>query len=152
MDIVDGAQPGEQGLAVVLERIADPRLVDGLAIEQHVAPVERDQAGDHVDDGALAAAVRAEHRDHLAARQVEVEILVDDRAVELLGEAAHRAMGAGRKPAIVRLAGRGHDRSILHPYRGTRPSEHQLAAFLSRTTRYFAVSTFCFSTPISGVK
>src|SRR3546814_17001455 len=61
-------------------------------------------------------------------------------------------MGAGRKPAMVRLAGRGHDRSILHPYRGTRPSEHQLAAFLSRTTRYFAVSTFCFSTPLSVVK
>ena len=53
-----------------------------LAVEQDLAGVERDQPGDHVDQRALAAAVGPEHRDQFAARDIEIEIVVDDRIVE----------------------------------------------------------------------
>src|ERR1700678_1503245 len=65
LDVVDRAQPRKQRLAVVLEHVAECDVADRLAVEQHLAGVHRNQAGDHVDQRALAAAVGAEHGDKL---------------------------------------------------------------------------------------
>ena len=89
-DVVEGAQPGKQRLAVVLEHVAELDLRQQHAVEQDLAGIDRDQPGDHVDQRALAAAVRPEHRDQLAARNVEVELVVDDGLVEALAQAADR--------------------------------------------------------------
>ena len=96
VDVVDGAQPGKQRVAVVLEHVGQPRLLDGLAVEQDLAGIERHQAGDHVDQRALAAAVRPEDRDELALRQIEVELVVDDGVVERLAQAANGDDGTPR--------------------------------------------------------
>ena len=88
LDVVDRAQPREQRLAVVLEHIAELDVAQRLAVEQDFAGIERDQARDHVDQRALAAAVRPEHRDELAARDVEIEAVIDDGVVEALAKPA----------------------------------------------------------------
>ncbi len=79
VDVVERAQPGKQRLAIVLEHVAELDLAQRLAVEQDFAGIDRDQPGDHVDQRALAAAVRPEHRDELAARNVEIEVVVDRR-------------------------------------------------------------------------
>ena len=58
LDVLERAQPGEQRLAVVLEHVAELDLAQRLAVEQDFAGIGRDQPGDHVDERALAAAVR----------------------------------------------------------------------------------------------
>jgi hypothetical protein len=65
-----------------LKHIAELDFRQQHAVEQHLAGVERNQACDHVDQRAFAAAVRPEHRDQLTARDVEVEIVVDHRRIE----------------------------------------------------------------------
>ena len=87
-DVVEGAQPGKQRLAVVLKHVAEFDLVEPHAVEQDLAGVGRNEAGDDVDQGAFAAAVRPEHRDQFAARNIEIEIVVDDGLVEALAQAA----------------------------------------------------------------
>ena len=77
-DIVECMQPGKQGFAIVLEHIAELDVLERPAVEQHLAGIAWKQVGDHVDQRALAAAIRTEHRNELAARQVEIEIVVDD--------------------------------------------------------------------------
>ncbi|MNN49510.1 hypothetical protein D3C81_1640380 [compost metagenome] len=84
-DVVDGPHPREHRLAVVLEHVANARVLERLAVEQDLAPVDRNQPRDHVDQRALAAAVGAEHRDDLALRDVQVEVLVQRPAGEVLG-------------------------------------------------------------------
>ena len=51
-------------------------IVEHLAIELHLPAVEREQAGDGAQQRGLARPVRAEHRQHLAAgdRELDVEI------------------------------------------------------------------------------
>ena len=127
MDVVDGAQPGKQRVAVVLEHVGQPRLLDGLAVEQDLAGIERHQAGDHVDQRALAATVRPEDRDELALRQIEVELVVDDGVVERLAQAANGDDGTprghgipgGRRGREVRAA--DGDQLSCSSRHGTRP-------------------------------
>jgi hypothetical protein len=107
LDVVDRAQPGEQGLAIVLEHIAELDLVERLAVEQDLPGVDRNKPGDHVDQRALAAAVRPEHRDQLAARNVEIEVVVDDGVAEPLGQAADGDMRPGGGRSIRRAARNG---------------------------------------------
>ena len=104
-DVVDRAHPREHRLAVVLEHVADLGLGERLAVEQDLAGVDRDQAGDHVDERRLAAAVGPEHRHDPVLGDVEVEVLVQRPAGEVLGEAADRDVGARR--ARARTAARG---------------------------------------------
>ena len=49
------------------------KLRDVAAVELDAAFVGRDQPGDHVEDGGLAGAVRAEQPDRLAAPQFETD-------------------------------------------------------------------------------
>jgi hypothetical protein len=88
-DIVEGAQPGKQRLAIVLENVAKIDVRKPSSVEQDLPGVGGHEAGNHIDQRALAAAVRAEHRDQFAARDVEIEIVVDDGLVEALGQAAN---------------------------------------------------------------
>src|ERR1700683_615336 len=87
-DVVEGGQPGEQSLAVVLKHIAELDFIEPHAVEQDLPGVGLDQAGNHVDERALAAAVRPEHRDQFAARNIEIEVVVYDGAVKTLAQAA----------------------------------------------------------------
>ena len=95
-DVVDGAQPGEHGIAVVLEHVADLGLGQRLAVEQDLPGIDGDEAGDHVDQRGLAAAIGAEDGDDLVFGDVQVEILVQGPAGEILGQAANGDMGAWR--------------------------------------------------------
>src|SRR5260370_5277631 len=102
VDVVERAQPREEGVEVVLEYVGTPRLLNGLAVEQHLPGIQRQQPGDQVDQGALAAAVRPENRDELTLRQVEVEAVVDDGPVERFAQAANGDEGlAGRRPPLA---------------------------------------------------
>src|SRR3712207_7252304 len=55
------------------EHVADLRRGERLAAEEDLATVERDEAGDQVDERRLAAAVGAEDGHELAARDVDIE-------------------------------------------------------------------------------
>ena len=105
LDIVDRAQPGKQRFAIVLEYVAELDVAQRLAVEQNFAGIGRNEPGDHVDQRALAAAVRPEHRDELAAWDVEVEPVVDDGVAEALGQAADgdvsRSGGFGGAPLAL---------------------------------------------------
>ena len=113
-NIVEGAHPRKQRLAVVLEHVAELDLRQQHAVEQDLAFVDRNEPGDHVDQRALAAAVRPEHGDQFAARNIEIEVVVDDRLVEPLGQAANRHMrtlagaasGEGGDTPVVQGEGR----------------------------------------------
>ena len=72
---------------VVLEHHAEaallrPEHVDALVVEPDRAAGERQQPGDAVERGRLAAARRAEQRDELAAADREVETVEGDRGAE----------------------------------------------------------------------
>src|SRR5690606_18850557 len=92
----DGAHPREHRFAVVLEHVADLGVLERLAIEQDLARIDWYKARDHVDQGALAAAVGPEHRDDLAFGNVEIEVFVQRPTREVLGEAADGDVRAGR--------------------------------------------------------
>src|SRR5262249_35687843 len=100
MDVVDGAQPWEQGIAIILKDVGAPRLLDRLTIEQHLPAIERQQPRDHIDQGALAAAVRPEDRDEFPLRQVKVEAVIDHAAIERLGKPAN----GDESPSLRRIA------------------------------------------------
>src|SRR5260370_17597505 len=98
VDVVDRAQPREEGVAVVLEYVGTPRLLNGLAVEQHLPGIQRQQPGDQVDQGALAAPVRPENRDELTLRQVEAEPLVDDGPLKRFLPAPNGDESPARRP------------------------------------------------------
>ncbi len=83
-DVVERAQPWKQRLAIVLKNITELDLVEQHAVEQDLTGFRRDEAGDDVDQGAFAAAIRPKHRDQLTTRNIEIEIVVDDGLVEAL--------------------------------------------------------------------
>src|SRR3954447_17669054 len=121
MDVVDGAQPGEQRVAVVLEHVGQPGLLDGLAVEQDLTGIDRYQAGYHVDQRALATTVRPEDRDELALRQIEVELVVADGVVERLAQAANGDDGTPRGRGIP---GGGRRRRVADCYQLSCSSRH----------------------------
>ncbi len=90
--LLDAHAAEDRGL---LRQIADAHagaLVHGLggdvlAIQQDAAGVGGDQAGDHVEAGGLARAVRAEQADSLAAVQPQADALHHRPAAERLGDA-----------------------------------------------------------------
>src|SRR6266852_8140205 len=88
VDIVDRFQPGKQRLTVILEDVRGPRLADALAVVKNFASVHRHQAGDHVDECALAAPVRTEDRNEMSERQINSKIVVNRSVVEALPQAA----------------------------------------------------------------
>src|SRR5205085_944741 len=95
----------------VLEHVADPDVLDLETVEQDLTAVPRHQPRHQVDQGALAAAVRAEHGYDPAARDVEVEPVVDHHLVEALGQPANgdvRARRCGRGPRGCDFERGGH--------------------------------------------
>src|SRR5882672_2366459 len=139
-DIVERAQPGEQRLAIILEYVAKPDPADRLAVEQDLAGIDREKPRDHVDQRALAAAVGSEHRDQFAARNIEVEIVVDRRIREALGQAADRDVGRGALRRIVNPA-------LRFSFRGELCSGHGRAPF-QNFCRTLVTSIFSGTTPI----
>ena len=125
IDVVDSAQPGEQRIAVVLEYIGEPRLLDGLAVEQDLTGVHGHQAGDHIDQRALAAAIRSENRSEFALRQIEIKLIVYDRGVEGLLQPADGDEGLAVVVRDGRARWRGSGdarhmsgcRHVLRPFR-----------------------------------
>jgi hypothetical protein len=50
-------------------------------------------AGDDVDQGGLAGAVRSDETDDLARREIEADVVQRDEAAEALGHAGHAHEG-----------------------------------------------------------
>jgi len=90
VDVIDRAKPRKQRFPIILEDIGDARVPDCLPIIEDVTGVHRHQTGDHVDEGALAAAVGAEERDEFSERKVDREIFIDHGPLEPLAQAANR--------------------------------------------------------------
>ena len=106
-DVVDRAHPREHRLAVVLEHVADLGLARATCRRTGSRPASIGiRPGDHVDQRRLAAAVGAEHRDDLVLRDVEVEVLVQRPAGEVLGEAADGDVRCRPGPARTARPGR----------------------------------------------
>jgi hypothetical protein len=106
-DVVEGMQPGKQRLAIILEHIAEIGVRSLSTVEQDLPGVGGNEARDHVDQRALAAAVRSEHRDQFAARNVEIEIVVDDGLVETFAHAADRHVCGGFARRRIKQIRRG---------------------------------------------
>src|SRR5262249_38712224 len=140
LDVVDRAQPGKQRLAIILEYVAELDVAKGFSVEQDFAAVGRDQAGDHVDQRTLAAAVRSEDRNELSARNVEVEAVVDDRVGKMLGQAADGDVGGCR-----RLGSR-----LVRSHHRTLPPQGQ--SIPQKVCRYLLTSTFSVSVPVCTEK
>ena len=86
-------------------------LRDVVAVEFDPAGVDRDEAGDHVEAGRLARAVRAEQADRLAAADVHVDAVDDAAAAIGLGDAARDQ----RADPGSRIDGPGAGAGGLHP-------------------------------------
>ena len=72
-----------------VERVARRGEVGGLAVEEDLALVRPVEAGEDVRERALAGAVLAEERVHLAERRLEVDAVVGDDAWEALHDPVH---------------------------------------------------------------
>ena len=117
-DIVDRPQPREQGFPVVLEHVTEVGVAQALAAEPDGALVGLQQPRDQVDEGRFPATVRAEHRHETAARDVEVEGVVDGRLAEGLGQAPDRDMRLPRRRRRRRRRARVNGfsgRAFSHP-------------------------------------
>ena len=92
--LLDGEAAEDRGF---LRQIADaePRalihrqLGDVVAVELDRAAIGLDQAGDHVEHGGLAGAVRAEQADRLAAADIDADAAHDLAGAETLFHAMH---------------------------------------------------------------
>ncbi|MCY1304365.1 hypothetical protein D9M70_541150 [compost metagenome] len=113
--VVEHREVGEQ--AQVLEGAAHAQAADGVrrlahdvaAQEADHARVGFDHAGEHVDHGALAGAVRADECMDVAALQAERHVLRRLHAAVRLGHALHHqqlAFAAGTDLARHAVAGR----------------------------------------------
>ena len=79
-----------------LERVARRVEVHLAAVDEDLALVRPVEAGEDVRERALAGAVLAEQRVHLAGGGLEVDAVVRDDAREALRDPAHRDGGRGR--------------------------------------------------------
>ena len=104
-DIVLDVQAAEDRR--LLRQVADARAAragtsaagDVLAVEQHLPGVGGDQAGDDVEAGGLAGAVRPEQADGLAAVQPQRDVAQHRAAAIVLGQTPGREGGSpGRRP------------------------------------------------------
>ena len=100
--LVHHADPGVDPVARGVEG-------DGLAVDLELALVGAVEAGEDVRERALAGAVLAEQRVHLALERLEVDAVVRDDAGEALRDPAARDRRA-------RAAARRGDRSATPPW------------------------------------
>ena len=78
---------------------------DLLAVEVHVAVVDRVDPGDALDQRRLAGAVVADERHHLARADVEVDVGQRLDRAEALRDSRARAAGAARRSEAASLGG-----------------------------------------------
>ena len=74
-DVAGDRQPREQRIALEHDAAFRPGAADRRAFEQQLARARRQEAADEVEQGALAAAARADDRDELVAVDREVDPL-----------------------------------------------------------------------------
>ena len=101
-----------------LDRVAGGAEGDRLSVQQDLAGIRAVEPVEDVHQRRLAGAVLAEQRVHLAAPDVEVDVVVGDDARELLADPAHledevvghhlrdpnpRTERAGTRPALSRF-------------------------------------------------
>ena len=82
-----------------VERVARRVEVHRPAVEEDLALVRPVEAGEDVRERALAGAVLAEQRVHLARSGLEVDAVVRDHAGKALRDPAHRHGGSRRGAA-----------------------------------------------------
>ena len=94
--------------ALLLQDDADP-LAEGALAPTGIEPEDAQLAGvgaavafEDLDERGLAGAVRAEHREHLAAADGEVEAVERLHAAVGLAHAAHARWRAPRRPRLPR--------------------------------------------------
>jgi hypothetical protein len=95
------------------QRVAWRGEVHGLAPQLDRAGIGLVQAGQDVREGALARAVLAEQRVHLADRRVEVDGVVGQHAGKALRDAAHRHRRRRGGTCGGDCTGHAHARAVL---------------------------------------
>ena len=115
---------GKQRIAVILEHVGDLRLADGLPVVKHSTGVDRHEAGNHVDQGALAATIGAEDGNEFRHRQFEAKIVVNHAVAEILRQPANGderlPVGGGSHAACPALPGRALPLPVLPRIQGER--------------------------------
>src|SRR5204862_3816133 len=87
--LVDHRDPG-------VERVTGGRKLHAFPVEQDLALVGAIEAREDVREGALARAVLAEERMHLAGRRLEIDAVVRDHCRKALRDPAHHDRGSRR--------------------------------------------------------
>ena len=133
-----------------------------MAVQFDHALVGFDQAGDHVEDGRLAGAVRPEQADRLAAPHRKADVLHHRAAAIALAEVMH---GENALTAAVRASGADPvalARNHLSPARGARRVRARTSSLIgdrslfrrrersARTKLYFGFAASAFVAPAPG--
>src|SRR5208283_1838398 len=86
------------------DAVGDGKLRDGLAGEHDLTRRRREEAADHVEEGGLAGAVRANDGAQLAGLDRHRDVVDGDQAAEALGEVAdlEEAHAASRRWSMPR--------------------------------------------------
>ncbi|HEV7760917.1 MAG TPA: hypothetical protein VGO78_18055 [Acidimicrobiales bacterium] len=109
------AQVADQapGLEHGADRAGGDGLGRGTSLEQHLAPVGRGQAEQHVEGGGLAGAVGSEQGHDLAVADGQVEVAHGPDRPERLGHARQLDHRPGRAPGRCQGRKGGHGLSVL---------------------------------------
>jgi hypothetical protein len=83
LDVLEGARDAAP------RDLARRQRVDPLAEQDHLAARRRQHAGDEVEGGRLAGAVRADQAEDLARADLEADVVDGDQAAEFLAHRAH---------------------------------------------------------------
>ncbi|MNN47884.1 hypothetical protein D3C81_1623260 [compost metagenome] len=78
LDVLQHGAPGEQGIALEHHALVSVDALQRLAIDVDAAAALVGQAGEDAEEGRLAAARGAEHREELALTDFQVEVLQGD--------------------------------------------------------------------------
>ena len=106
-EVLAHGQPGEQLVDLIalgqaeLADLGDADAGDVLALEHDRAGGRRHLAGQHLEEGGLAGAVRADDAAQFAAIDGEVDVAVGDQAAVALGQSGGLA-GSGRSSLRAR--------------------------------------------------
>ena len=107
-DILRDGKPRKEPATLKRPRYAEPhdrrggKPLDRLAVEQNGAAVGALEAAHHVEKGAFAGAVRADHADDLAFADGDLVVLQGNQAAERFGEPARQQQRFRADSAIDR--------------------------------------------------
>src|SRR5262249_29053104 len=122
-DVVIDGQPGKKRVVLKNDPAVHARLRDGLAAGKQPPCGRRNEASDHVEQRALAAAGRSDQRHEFAGSDLQIDVVYGKNLIKALGErfdddlasgyALHgygrndvsmylpMSTGAGRKPSLT---------------------------------------------------